>query len=650
MSQPAPRSTSEESGPKGVDDEFVANDDAAIGRAFRWSIAVVAGVAAIGGGIWLIQSREVVAPPPPPVVLDGPVLPERTPEVELPRLIFTDITEAAGIDFVMDSGARGEKLLPETMGGGVAFFDHDGSGFPDLLFVGGRPWEHTGEAPTEPSLRLYRNSGADADGVPRFEDITTEANLAGHHLHGMGVAVGDVDGNGHPDLFVTAVGSDLLLRQVERDGIRRYEDITSEAGVGGESTAWSTGAMFFDLDRDGVLDLVVVEYVQWSREIDFEVDYRLTGLGRAYGPPTNFIGTNNRLYRGNGDGTFDDISESAGFHINHPTTGLPVGKGLAILPVDLDLDGWTDLVVANDTTRNFVFRNITADAGRLAFEEIGLTSGIAFDRNGAATGAMGIDGADHRNDGHLAIGIGNFANEMSSFFVSRSGDSGRRFPFSDDAVNEGIGGPTRLALTFGVAFMDVDLDGRLDFVQANGHIEDEISVVQPSQRYEQPGQLFWNRGDQITPGSGRGAFVELPASLIGDLAMPVVGRGLAYADIDGDGDLDLVITQAHGRPLLLRNDQAQGNHWLRVVLQSTRSAPGAFGAVVEVEAGGVTQRRVVNPTRSYLSQVELPVTFGLGSTSTVDRLTVTWPSGLRQDVPVDGVDRLVEVVEASEDD
>ncbi|MGB5607323.1 MAG: CRTAC1 family protein, partial [Gammaproteobacteria bacterium] len=294
--------------------------------------------------------------------------------------------------------------------------------------------------------------------------------------------------------------------------------------------------------------------------------------------------------------------------------------------------GWLDLFVANDTVRNFLYHNL----GTGRFEEIGALEGIAFDRNGKATGAMGIDAAYYRNDAELGIGIGNFANEMSSLFVTADGSA----PFADEAILEGFGPASRLALTFGLFFFDYDLDGRLDLFQANGHLESEINVIQPSQTYAQPAQLFWNCGPDC-----RDRFVQPDDT--GDLAMPMVGRGAAYADIDADGDLDIVVIQNGRRAVLFRNDQQLGHHWLRVQLQGTRVNRSAIGALVELTANGVTQRRQVMPTRSYLSQVELPVTFGLGDSDRADALKITWPDGQVQEITVEQVDTLLTVVQSA---
>ncbi|MCB1874149.1 MAG: ASPIC/UnbV domain-containing protein, partial [Gammaproteobacteria bacterium] len=271
-----------------------------------------------------------------------------------------------------------------------------------------------------------------------------------------------------------------------------------------------------------------------------------------------------------------------------------------------------------------------------SFEEIGALEGIAFDRDGKATGAMGIDSAYFRNNLELGIGIGNFANEMTSLFVT----AGEQPPFADEAVLLGLGPDTRLALTFGLLFFDADLDGRLDLIQVNGHLEHEINKVQPSQHYAQPAQLFWNCGE-----SCRTAFRLVTDA--GDLAQPMVARGAAYADIDADGDLDLVVTQNGRAAKLFRNDQQGGNHWLRLRLIGDRGNRDAIGAGIELSAGGVTQYRSLIPARSYLSQVELPVTFGLGQRTGVDKLSVVWPDGTRQQIRPPGIDRLITVVKGA---
>ncbi|WP_376694943.1 CRTAC1 family protein [Wenzhouxiangella sp. EGI_FJ10305] len=591
------------------ENEDLEQDDAIIGRVFRWSMAIIAGVLLIAAG-WFGLNYWFEHSPEAPVAeteieLDG--LLDQADLPQPPPGRFVDITESAGIDFVHYNGAYGDRMLPETMGGGVAFFDYNDDGHPDLLFVNGDRWSFAPEtdAPRPNALRLYEN-----DGSGQFREVTAEVGLDGVHFQGMGVAVADYDGDGRKDIFATAVGRNRLFRNTA-DG---FVEVTDEAGVAGEDARWSTSAGFFDADNDGDLDLYVVNYVDWSREIDIEVDYRLTGIGRAYGPPMNFAGTRDYLYRNNGDGTFTEVGPEAGIDVRNPATDEPIGKGLALMPTDIDGDGWLDVVVANDTVQNFVFHN----NGDGSFTEVGTEWGLGFDRNGHATGAMGIDAARHRNDRAIAVAIGNFANEMSSFYVSESPQP----QFADRTIGEGIGPATRMALTFGVFFFDYDLDGRLDYLQANGHVENEINQVQSSQHYRQSAQLFWNCG-RACPGTYR----PLSPERIGDLAKPIVGRGAAYADIDGDGDLDVVLTQIGGPPLMLRNERDSNHHWLRVRLEGRSPNTDAIGARVKLEAGETTQYRTVMPARSYLSSVELPVTFGLGETDKVDRITITWPDG-----------------------
>jgi len=590
-------------------DDGVEQDDAIIGRALKGSLVVIGGVAAVAALIFFLLRRPDAEAPEQVIEAAAPEQVEQVDEA--PAVRFTDITTEAGVDFVHFHGAKGEKLLPETMGGGVALFDYDGDGDLDLLFTNGESWPH--HARTATTQRLYAN-----DGKGKFTDVTAAAGLA-ISLYGMGVATGDYDADGDVDLYLTSVGRNVLL---ENDG-GRFRDVTDRAGVGGEEI-WSTGATFFDADGDSDLDLFVGNYVVWSKEIDLELDYRLTGVGRAYGPPVHYAGTDSVLYRNRGDGTFEDVSEPAGIRVANPATGQPVGKALGLAVVDVDRDGHLDLLVANDTVQNFFFRNL----GDGTFEEIGEMSGVAYDRNGAATGGMGTDVGYYRNDEQLGFLIGNFANEMTSVYVS-AGASGF---FTDEAIPDGIGAPTRRVLSFGVLLFDYDLDGRLDLLQSNGHLEEQIATVDPSQSYAQPAQLFWNAGAQ-SPRS----FVEVDGSTTGDLSQSIVGRGSAFGDIDGDGDLDVVLTQVGARPLLLRNDQELGHHWLRVELDSPNGS--VIGSEVTVGAGGLEQTRIVSPTRSYLSQSDPAATFGLGSAATLDKVTVRWPDGTTESFDEAAVNR-----------
>ena len=593
-------------------------DDAVIGVAIRWSLTIIAVVVVVVVVLWVLLHRspekEVIAK-----TVQAPQGPESRP-TSAPSIPFTRITEEAGIDFVHYTGSTGEKLLPETMGSGAAFLDVDDDGDQDLLLVNSTDWPGVRRSGPDPTMALYLN-----DGEGGFTDVTRRWGLA-VPLFGMGVAVGDVEGDGDKDLFITAVGSNRLFVN-EGD---RFSDATTAAGVGGDPTAWSSCAGFFDADGDGDLDLIVGNYVVWTRDVDIEVGFTLNGTDRAYGPPNSFAGTVPWLYLNDGEGRFVEVGEAAGIRVMNPSTGEPMAKTLGLGIVDLDDDGRLDVLLANDTVRNFLFRNL----GEGRFEEIGSAAGVGFDSAGSATGAMGVDVADFRNDGHLGFAIGNFANEMTSLYVAQNDP----WVFADESVIEGVGSPSRLRLTFGTLFIDADLDGRLDLLSVNGHIEDAISQVQASQSYRQPAQLFWNDRRQ-----GGATFVPLGDESVADLAAPVVGRGVTTADIDGDGDLDLLITTNGGAPVLLRNDQDLGHDWLRVVLRGEGANPDGIGAMVSIEIDGRRKHRQVMPTRSYLSQVELPVTFGLGDHDGPVRLWVKWPDGVVQDVGFVEVNRVVEV-------
>jgi hypothetical protein len=599
--------------PNDDQEELVHADDTVIGQAFRRSLLAVLALAIVGGGIWW-----VVRPKPPPqrtqvTPLSAPVSPARTvPEV--PQVTFAEITATAGIRFVHYNGAEGDKLLPETMGGGGAFFDFDNDGDQDLLLVNGTdwPWARRKQTPA-PTPVLYRN-----DGKGQFTDVTTGSGLD-VSFYGMAAAMGDFDNDGQVDVLVTGVGGNHLFRNL---GQGKFNDVTKAAGVSGAPTDWSTCAAWFDYDNDGRLDLFVGNYVRWSKEIDFEVGFKIDGTTRAYGQPMNFQGAFPVLYHNEGNGRFTDVSAASGVQVKNPSTGVPAAKALGVAPVDLNRDGWIDFIIANDTVPNCVFTN----ARNGTFKEVGAAAGVAFDVNGQTRGAMGIDTARYRNDDTLGIAIGNFANEMTAMYVSQR-DVSR---FTDEAIQEGVGPASRLLLKFGIFFFDYDLDGRQDLLSANGHLEEEISKVQASQKYRQPAQLFWNHGS--------GFSLVGPDKAGPQLFQPIVGRGSAYADIDGDGDLDVLLLQAHGPPLLLRNDQQLGHHWLRLKLVGTRGNRDAIGAWIKLRAGGMTMHRQVMPTRSYLSQSELPVTLGLGKAERFDELEISWPDGSKQQVAQAKVD------------
>lgn len=548
--------------------------------------------------------------------------------IAVPEIRFTEITTAAGIQFKHFSGATGSKLLPETMGSGVAVLDFDNDGKPDLFFVNSRDWPGHPQPEPAPTLALYRNKG---DGT--FEDVTATYGL-NVSIYGIGVCAGDFDNDGFTDLFVTCVGGHKLFRNV---GGKKFEDVTAKAGVAGPgslpsvanaeaflkyapSIPFGSSATFVDYDGDGKLDLFVCHYCTWSPAIDLGIKSSLTGVGRTYQQPTSLEGNQCSLYRNRGDGTFEDVSESAGARVYEAEgTDLnskkrPVCKSLGVILFDADRDGWPDLIVANDQVRNFFLHNVPDGKGGRKFVEKGLETNVAY-AEASARGAMGIDVGEYK-PGKPAVVIANFANEPNSFLVMNNPN---RLLFADACAAVSLLGPSRGPLKFGTFFFDYDLDGRLDILSANGHIDPDISTVQPNQSYRQAAQLFWNTGDN--------ARVFEPVTSAGDLLTPIVGRGSAFFDFDGDGDLDVVLTDNGGAAKLFRNDQKTGHHWIRLNLQGdgTTSNRSAIGAEVTVEAGGQKYVRTITGAKGYLSQSELTVTVGLGATTTVDKVTVRWP-------------------------
>jgi enediyne biosynthesis protein E4 len=505
-----------------------------------------------------------------------------------PGFRFADVTTQAGIQFQHNSGAYGGKFLPETLGSGCAFLDYDRDGWQDILLVNGMDW--SGHKKRRSTLRLYHNNG---NGT--FTDVTAHAGLD-LEFYGMGVAVGDYDNDGFPDILITCVGQNRLFHNT---GKGTFVDVTSSSGLG-KREGFSTSAVWFDYDRDGLLDLFVCNYVKWSPEHD--VFCSLDGKHKSYCTPEAYRGSTCWLFRNRGNGTFEDVTAASGIFDSS-------SKSLGVALLDDDRDGWLDLLVANDTQPNKLYRNQRNGT----FKDAAVEAGLAFSNEGKARAGMGVDVADFENSGTPGIAITNFDNEMIGLYRS-NGKS-----FDDVAAQTGIGLASKNSLGFGCAFLDVNLDGWLDFAVANGHIDETVRNIRGNVGYAQPPQLFLN--------AGKGSFHDVASDLGGAFNEPKVGRGLAYADFDRDGDLDLLLTTNNGPAYLYRNDQTGGNRSIRFRLLGTKSNRDAIGATVRVFSSGLTQSRMVKGGSSYLSQSELPVTFGLEQHDRIDRVVIDWPSG-----------------------
>jgi len=510
-----------------------------------------------------------------------------------PSFLLKDVTQQAGINFRHNSGAYGGKLLPETLGSGCAFFDYDADGYADILLVNSMDWP--GHQRNRSTLKLYKNN---RNGT--FSDVTRAAGLD-IELYGMGVAVADYNNDGFPDILITCVGQNRLFLNT---GKGTFRDVTKTSGLAGRS-AFSTSAVWFDYDRDGHLDLFVCNYVNWSPEHD--VFCSLDGKNKSYCTPEAYRGETCWLFHNRGDGTFEDATAASGIFDTS-------SKSLGVAMLDFDQDGWPDLFVANDTQPNKLYRNLRNGK----FKDAAVEAGLAFSADGKARAGMGVDVGDFENSGRPGIAITNFDNEMVGLY--RSPSAGQ---FDDVSLAAGVGGPSKTTLGFGCGFADLDLDGHLDLVIANGHIDDTVRNIRGNVGYAQPPHLFLNLG--------KGKFQDVVDTNGGDFAAPRVGRGLAFADFDRDGDVDLLLTTNNGPAYLFRNDLHSRNRALRLHLTGTKSNRDAIRAVVRIYHGGETQMRTVRGGSSYLSQSELPLTFGVGKSDRVDRLAVEWPSGTTQE-------------------
>lgn len=501
---------------------------------------------------------------------------------------FEDVTRAAGIHFVHNNGAFGEMWLPEAMGSGVAFIDYNNDGWPDILLINGDDWP--GHVQRHTYMALYRNN---RDGT--FTDVTRKAGLE-VEMYGMGVAVGDYNNDGCDDIFVTAVGQNHLFRN-NCNGT--FTDVTKRAGLWGPH-GFSTSAAWIDYNRNGRLDLLVANYVQWSPETD--IYCTLDGRTKSYCTPQSYRGATLQLLRNNGDGTFADVTKQAGLYD-------PTSKSLGITVLDANNDGWPDIFVSNDTEPNKLYIN-NRDG---TFTEKAVMSGVGFSENGVARAGMGTAAADYDHSGYSSILVSNFSNQMLALYHNEGNGL-----FVDEAPHSQVGHSSLLTLGFGCFFLDYDNDGWPDIFVANGHIQRDIQMVQRDVHYAEPPLLFRNLGS--------GHFAVVTSRMGASFNQSRVARGAAYADIYNEGKLDILISTNSGPATLFRNEGGT-NHSLRIKLVGTKSNRDGLDSVVRVTSGGMTQDKMLTSGSSYLSSSELVLTFGLGQNDRADGVEIRWPSG-----------------------
>jgi enediyne biosynthesis protein E4 len=550
-------------------------------------LLLVAAVAVLGvrGETKVVQTRATAAPA---------------------AIHFEDITRAAGIHFTHNSGAIGKKWLPETMGPGVAFIDYDNDGWQDILLVNGTDWP--GHVRKRSTLALYHNN---QNGT--FTDVTQKAGLA-VEMYGMGVAIGDYDNDGYDDIFITTLGQNHLFHN---NGNGTFTDVTKQAGLWGPNE-FSTSAAWVDYDRDGKIDLVVANYVQWSPATDISCE--LDGKTKSYCTPESYKGTSVRLWHNRGDGTFEDATQKAGLYD-------VTSKSLGVAVFDANQDGWPDILISNDTQPNKLYIN----NGNGTFTEKGVASGIAYNEDGIARAGMGVDAADYDRSGAASVVITNFSNQMLALYHNE-----RNGLFVDEAPQSDVGHASLLTLGFGCFFFDYELDGWPDLYIANGHIEDAIERVQQRVHYAEPPHLFRN----LTGGK----FQEVTQSMGAAFASPRVARGAAYGDINNDGALDVLVATNGGPAALFRNTGTT-NHSLRIKLIGAKSNRDGIGSDVRLTAGTDVQMKTLRSGSSYLSSSELILTFGLASHTQVDAIEIRWPSGQVDNLKNIAADQIITVKE-----